>query len=156
MGDSEDWGRRFCVPRETKALSTSTRCGVRRPAVDEFVHPQQAPLKLHAETWAGLLKNLGLRISQEVEIVPGCAVLVACPSCPDHSSEPPGQTDRSGVWVFRGALQGKNLFSSLDVTGEWVKKGSYRTAWSVPCDSSCTDSYAYGQGPTIGPHTGER
>ena len=55
---------------ETKALSTSTRCGVRRSGVDEFAHPQQAPLKLHDETWAGILRNQGLRISQEVEIVP--------------------------------------------------------------------------------------
>ena len=37
-----------------------------------------------------------------------------------------------------------------------MKKGLCRTAWSVPCDSSCTCSYAYGQGPAIGPHTGER
>ena len=40
---------------------------------------------------------------------------------------------RSGVWLFRGALQGENLlFSLLDTTGDWVKKGSYHTAWAVP------------------------
>ena len=78
VGDTEDGGLRFlaftccenptvrCVLGATKALSTSTRCGVRRPAVE----------KLHEETWAGLLTNQGLRISQEVEIVPGCAGLV--------------------------------------------------------------------------------
>ena len=91
---------------------------------------------------AGLLRNQGLRISQEVEIVPGCAVVVACPSCPDYSPEPPGpgriirnmlgwslleKTERSGVWLFRGALQGKNLFSSLAVAGDWERKGSYHT-----------------------------
>ena len=48
----------------------------------------------------------------------------------------------SGVWLFRGALQGENLFSSLDAAGGWVKKRSDRTAWSVPCDSSCSCSYA--------------
>ena len=127
VGDWAVRGRGVCVLGETKTLSISTRLGVRRPAVGEFASPQQAPLKLHEETWAGLLKNQGLRISQEVEIVPGCAVLVACPSCPDHSSEPPGpdrttrntlgwskleETDWSGVWLFRGALQGENLFSS--------------------------------------------
>ena len=47
-------------------------------------------------------------------------------------------------------------FSSLDATGDWVKKGSYHTAWSVPGDSSCICSYAYGQGPAIRPQTGER
>ena len=62
VGDTEDVGRRFCVLRETKAPSTSTRRGVRRSAVDEFAHPQQALLKLHEETWAGLLTNQVLRI----------------------------------------------------------------------------------------------
>ena len=66
------------------------------------------------------------------------------------------KTARSGVWLFRGARQGGNLFSSLDAVGDWVKKGSYHTAWAVPGDSSCTCSYAYGQGPAIGPHTGKR
>ena len=56
----------------------------------ESAHTQQAPLKLHVETWAGLLQNPGPRFSLEVEIVPGCAVAVACPSCPDYSPEPPG------------------------------------------------------------------
>ena len=46
-------------------------------------------------------------------------------------------TDRSGVRLFRGALKADN-FSSLCATGGWVKKGSCRTAWSVPCGSSCT------------------
>ena len=97
-----------------------------RPAVDELAHPQQAPLKLHDETWAGLLQNQGLRISQEEEIVPGSAVAVACPSCPDHSSEPPGpgrmirnmlgwslqeKKAGSGVWLFRGVpSKGETFF----------------------------------------------
>ena len=154
-GDTEDGGQRFCVPGGTKSLSTSTRTGVRRSAVCGSAHTQQTPLKLHEETWAGLLKNRGLRISQEVEIVPGCAVRVACPSCPDYSPEPPGpgriirnmlgwslleKTERSGERVFRGALQGE----------------SYATAWAVPGGSSYSCSYAYGHGPAIGPHTGER
>ena len=33
------------------------------------------------------------------------------------------KTDRSGVWFFRGAFQGMDLFSSLAVSGDWVKKG---------------------------------
>ena len=39
---------------------------------------------------------------------------------------------------------------------DWVRKGSYHTAWAVPCGSSCSCSYAYGRGPAVGPHTGER
>ena len=38
-------------------LQACTRCGVRRLAVDEFAHPQQAPLELHEETWAGLCEE---------------------------------------------------------------------------------------------------
>ena len=170
-GDTEVGGQHFCVHGETKSLSTCTRTGVRRPAVEKLASPQQASLKLHEETWAGLLQNRGLRISQEVEIVPGCAVRVASPSGPDYYPESPGpgivirnrlgwskleKTDESGVWLFRGAFQGGNLFSLLDTTGDWVRKGSYRTAWAVPCNSSCSCSYAYGHGPAIGPHTGER
>ena len=108
----------------------STRLGVRFPAVEELASPQQASGSLHEEVWASILQNQGPKIFREVEIVPGCAVTVACPSCPDHSPEPPGpgriirnmigwsllekNEVGSGVWLFRGALQGKNLFSSLD------------------------------------------
>ena len=85
--------------------------------------------------------NLGPRIFREVEIIPGCAVRVACPSCPDYSPEPPGpgrvirnmlgwsQLEKTAL---SGALQGKNLFSSLDVVGDWERKGSYHTAWAAP------------------------
>ena len=59
-------------------------------------------------------------------------------------------------WLFRGALPAENHFSSLAVAGDWERKGSDRTAWAVPCDSSCTCSYAYGQGPAIGPLSGKR
>ena len=126
VGDTEDGRRLSCVFGRTKSLSTCARTGVRRPALEKLASPQQASLKLHEETWAGLLKNQCLGVSQEVEIVPGCAVRVARPSCPDYYPESPGpgivirnmlgwsllkKTERSGVWVFRRALQGENLFS---------------------------------------------
>ena len=125
LGDGVVRGRGVCVPGETKSLSTSTRSGVRRSAVHESAHTQQTPLKMHVETWAGLQRNQGPKIFREVEIVQGCASSVACPLCPDHSPEPPGpgrkirnmlgwtleeRTDRCGVWLFRGALQGENIF----------------------------------------------
>ena len=109
----------------TKASRMSTRLGVWRLAVEKLASPQQASTKLHVEAWAGLLRNQGLRFSQEEEIVLGCAVAVACPSCPDNSPEPPGpgrvnrnmfgwsqleKTARSGEWLFRGALRGENIF----------------------------------------------
>ena len=62
----------------------------------------------------------------------------------------------ASCWLFRSALEGETLFSSLDAVGDWLKKGSYYTAWSVPWDSSCTCLYAYGHGPAIGSHTGKR
>ena len=42
------------------------------------------------------------------------------------------ETARSGVWLFRSALRGENLLSSLRAARDWVKKGSYHTARSVP------------------------
>ena len=71
-------------------------------------------------------QNQGLKISREVEIVPGCAVRVACPSCPDYYPEPPGpgriirnmlgwsrleKTERSGVWLFRVPSKERIFFS---------------------------------------------
>ena len=169
-GDTEGGRLHFCV-LGTKSPSMNIGSGVRCSAVDEHAHTQQASLKLHEETWAGHLQKPGLKISQEVEIVPGCAVRVACLSCPEYSPGPlgPGRVIRhmlgwtleektfgSGIWLFRGALRGENLFSSLDSAGDWVRKGSCHTAWAVPCYSSCSCSYAYGHGLAIGPHTGER
>ena len=78
------------VRGETKSLSTSARLGVWCPAVEELASPQQAPGSLHEEVWASILHNQGPKIFWEVESVPGCAVTVARPSCPDHSPEPPG------------------------------------------------------------------
>ena len=66
------------------------------------------------------------------------------------------KTDRSVLWLFRGALRGGDVCSSLLALCYWVKKGSYHTAWSVPPLSACSCSYAYGRGPAIGPQTGER
>ena len=107
----------------TQAPSMSTRLGVRCPAVEKLASPQQAPGSLHGEQHS---TKPGHEDFPEVEIVLGCAVTVACPSCPDHSPEPPGpgriirnmlgwsleekNVMGSGVWLFRGALQGKNLF----------------------------------------------
>ena len=47
--DTEEGGLHFCVLGGAKSPSMSTWCRVRRSAVDEFAHTQQAPLKLHEE-----------------------------------------------------------------------------------------------------------
>ena len=47
---------------------------------------------------------------------------------------------------------GRLLIGAVD----WVRKGSYHTAWAISGGSLCTCSYAYGRGPAVGPHTGER
>ena len=122
LGDEIVRGRGVCVPGATKSLSTSTRSAVRRSTVYESAHTQQKPLKMHVETWAGLQLP---KIFPKVEIVAGCAVAVACPSCPDYAPEPPGQgriirnmlgwsqlvkTIRSGVWLFRGAFKKRICF----------------------------------------------
>ena len=126
---------------------------------------------MHDEMWAGLLKNQGPRISRVEEIIPGCAVTVACPPCPDNSpvSPGPGRVIRNMLaghsWRKQFGLKygcsvvpskGRNFFLPLMQQETGKKKGRTTPAWSVPCGSSCTCSYAYGQGPAIGPHTGDR
>ena len=61
---------------ETKPRSTSARGQVRCPAVEKLASLQQAPGRLHVETWAGREGNPSLSISQAVEILPGCADMV--------------------------------------------------------------------------------
>ena len=86
----------------------------------------------------------GPRISREVEFVPGCAATVAGPSCPDYSLEPPGPgriisehvglvtvgENSSICMVVPWCLPRRESFS-LVADGDWVRKGSYHTAWSV-------------------------
>ena len=66
------------------------------------------------------------------------------------------KTARSGVWLFRGALQGNSAFFAFVAFARWVEKGSFFTAWAVPPLSSCSCSYLYGRGTAIGPQTGKR
>ena len=102
----------------TKRATTGSLRQVRLSAWKKRSFSQQQSGKVHGAMWAGLLRNQGPKIFREVKIVSGCALAVACPSCPD-SPEPPGlgrimrnmlgwslqeETVRSGVWVFRGAL----------------------------------------------------
>ena len=82
------------VRGETKRSSTGSLCRVRLSAGKNFF-PQQQSRKVHGDMWASLLKKQGPRISWEVEIIPGCAAMVACPSCHDNYLEPTGP----GRWV---------------------------------------------------------
>ena len=81
----------------TKAPSMSTRLGVRCLAVEKLASPQQAPGSLHGEVWASILQNQGPKIfGRIIRNMLGWSRLE--------------RTGRSGVWLFRGAFQGKNLF----------------------------------------------
>ena len=116
--------------------------------------------------------SLNLRISQEEEIMARCAVsgfsrtLFVTPVLPGPGSDIRmkmgwkvlGKTGKAGVWFFRdaGGWWGSGVWPMLMGAVDWVRKGSYHTAWAVPCGSLCTCSYAYGRGPAVGPHTGER
>ena len=125
---------------------------------------------LHVETWADA-QNLPQKGSQVQGVTVRCASVSfpsfysdLTPVLPGPGSEIRRQlgwtqmekTDRSGVWFFRGVLQGEDLFLPLPYLVIGVRKGSYHTAWSVPGDSSCSCSYAYGHGTAIGSHTGKR
>ena len=131
---------------------------------------QQAPGRLHVETWAGRVGKPSLPISQVVEIMPGCADMVTrLPPLFSSVSPGPGRevrngmgwslmekTARSGVWLFRGALLGNSAVFAFAALAKWVKEGSFLTAWAVKPLSSCSCSYLYGRGTAVGPQSGER
>ena len=154
----------------TKPMSMSTRCQVGCLAVQKSASLQQAPGRLHVETWAGRNGNPSLPISQVVEIMSGCADMVTCLPPPFFSSVSPGpgrevrngmgwslleKTARSGVWLFRGALRGSSAFFAFAAFADWVEKGSFLAAWAVLPLSSCSCSYLYGQRTAVGPQSGE-
>ena len=155
----------------TKPRSMSTRDQVGCPAVEKLASLQQAPGRLHVETWAGRNQNSNLPISQAVEIMSGCADMVACLPPPFFSSVSPGpgrearngmgwslleKTARSGVWLFLDAFSWSSVFFAFAAFACWVQKGSFLTAWAVPPLSSCSCAYLYGRGTAIGPQSGER
>ena len=162
--------RGHCLRGGTKCMSTGTGAQVRLSDEIRGSLSHQEPESLHVETWAGA-QSLPQKGFQVQELEAWCAS-VSFPSCYSDLTSVlpvPGSEIRrqlgwtqlekaggSGMWFFRGAFQGEDLFSSLVVSGDWVKKGSYHTAWSVPRDSLCSCSYAYGHGPAIGPHTGKQ
>ena len=139
-GDSAGRGRGNCVPAGTKASSTNTLSQVGCPA-----SLQQASGKVRGETWAGRNESLSL------EIFPGSGnrtwgVRLLCPR-PFFAPVLPGPgrevrsvlvwtsvqtTERSGVWWFRGAFKGQNVFLPFLQRENGAKKGSYHTAWAVP------------------------
>ena len=115
-------------------MSMSTRCQVGCPAVEKLASLQQAPGRLHVETWAGRNGNPILPISQVVEIMSGCAD-IRLPT-PFFSSVSPGpgrevrdwmgwslleKTARSGVWLFRGALRCSSAFFAFAAFANWFK-----------------------------------
>ena len=171
------------VQGRTRALSTSTRLGVGRPAVEKLASPQQAPGSCMQRCGKAFCATRARRFSGVC-----CSCRDGQAFCKTRTCSFPrkrkscrgvllwwlvlhvliillchlGQAEFSGTcWVghsWRKQIglgygcsvvpsKERNLFSSLDAAGDWVKKGSYHTAWSVPCDSSCTCSYAYGQRP---------
>ena len=156
-----------------RGLRGGTKGQVRHGAGEKLAFAQQLSGRVHVGTWAGGNKSLNLRISQGKEIMARCAVSGSSPRTPFVTPELPGpgsdirlkmgwkvldKTRNSGVWFFRDARVGwvSGVWPMLMGSVDWVRKGSYRTAWSVPCDSSCTCSYAYGRGTAVGPHTGKR
>ena len=110
------------VVRTRKPLSTSTLFQVWRSAVKELALLQQASGSLHAVAVSYLPSPFIAPVppgpGMDVSSVLGWSLVE--------------KTVRLGVWSFRGALIGEDVLSSLVTAGDWVKQGSYHTAWSVP------------------------
>ena len=154
-------------------LRGGTKGQVRQGAGEKLAFAQQLSGRVHVGTWAGGNKSLNLRISQGKEIISRCAVSGSSPRTPFVTPVLPGpgsdirmkmgwkvldKTRKSGVWFFRdaGVWLGSGVWPMLMGAVDWVRKGSYHTAWAVSFCFLCTCSYAYGRGPAVGPHTGEQ
>ena len=144
-------------------LRGGTKVQVRQGAGERPAFAQQLSGRVHVGTWAGGNKCLNLRISKEKEIMTRCAVSEFSPRAPFVTPVLPGpgsdirmkmewkvldKTRKSGA--AEGWL-GSEVWPMLMGAVDWVRKGSYHTAWALPSDSSCTCSYA-----SVGSHTGER
>ena len=154
-------------------LRGGTKGQVRQGAGEKLAFAQQLSGRVHVGTWAGGNKSLNLRISQGKVIMARCAVSGSSPRTPFVTPVLPGpgsdirmkmgwkvldKTRNSDVWFFRdaGVMLGSGVWPMLMGSVDWVRKGSYHTGWAVSGGSLCTCSYAYGRGPAVGTHTGER
>ena len=62
-------------------------------------------------------------------------------------------TARSGIWVLKGIARTCMFPANLDhLRVEWMKRGSYKTAWVTP-GHDCLCSYKYGHGAAVRPQT---
>ena len=82
---------------EMRTLSTSNRCDAWR--VGELAPLQQASGSLRDEAWVGRVQSSSLRISQEVEIGPGCVVTVYRPPTLDFGTSSPGCGTEAWSWL---------------------------------------------------------
>ena len=154
-------------------LRGGTKEQVRQGAGEKLAFAQQLSGRVRVGTWAGGKNSLNLRISQEKEIMTRCAGATVPSLIPFVTLVLPGpgsdirmkmewkvlsKTRKSGVWSFQtaGSLWESGVWPMLMGAVDWVRKGSYHTAWAFPCGSLCSCSYAYGRGPAVGPHTGQR
>ena len=166
---------------ETKSKRTRTGSRVWQsleglmPVGDELAtDPRRVSGKVHVETRDGRSSatRYGTRL---VEFGEGCEVVVKIPCVPEKAlmvgvfvTPRPGvplretwgwkpllHTPSCGVWVLSGALQSIGFLDLLGAAASWVGRSTYRTAWAVCPWSGCQCSYSYGQGPAIGPHTGQ-
>ena len=63
------------------------------------------------------------------------------------------ETARSGIWVLTGIARTCMFPANLDhLRVEWMKRGSYKTAWVTP-GHDCLCSYKYGHGAAVRPQT---
>ena len=138
-------------------LCGGTKGQVRQGAGEKLAFAQQLSGRVHVGTWAGGNKNLNLRIAQEKEIMTRCAdatlpslIPFVTPVLPGPGSDirmKPGwkvqsKTRKSGVWFFQdaGGWWKSGVLPMFMGAVDWVRKGSYHTAWAVPCGSSCSCS----------------
>ena len=65
------------------------------------------------------------------------------------------ETARSGIWVLKGDARARKLPANLDhLRMEWMKQGTYKTAWVAP-GYDCLCPYQCGRGAAVRPQTSD-
>ena len=138
-----------CLRGGTKCTSMGAKVWLSDEIRGSLSH--QKPESLHVEMWAGAQECLPQEGFQVRELPAGCASVSFPACCSDLTSVLPGpgseirkqlgwiqleKTDRSGVWFFRGAFQGEDLFLPLPFVETGLKR--CRTAQrgrslGIPC-----------------------
>ena len=114
-------------------MGTSTRCEDGRPAVGKLAFLHQAPGRMYGEAWASRVPLPNQVVSQEVEIQPGCAVMVSRLPTTFFAPESHGPGREVRSWIGVDTTWGNNkVWSVVFFSGVPCRRAEF---FFTPCSS---------------------